>query len=881
MSHAAWQEFAPIGENEPQPPTPETPPSPQALLRAHVEDVHQNGDVFDARYRYSLRNLGNAAIYGAALGIGISDSPPASVMSGLVAVGVAMIGAKTYRSMTANREQRSVEQRYNNQTKHALDADYELYKLANRPDGVSRISMHWYGSLGMGEDKTVLQHLQNVATLAKECDIHTVVVPFELVKDIDSSVGAGLCTTLQDWMRQNKHLTFRKNRAADRLIEATPRAWLSFTQHSKEPTQAITVYSKPSTTEIMHADWVRKQIGLDKDDMRQTLAAPGDAEEGEGLQATTVIIPNPQSLAANEALTPQEQYAVVLPLTESMSDRSHGLLRRRFRSVNAFSAFSAAFSAMVITQVALDEQYEAIEKYAAVSIASEQGVDPNAVTIDPGLVRSRIASLSGMNDLWGDWYDLRQNWPEKIADAARSKTSAVITPQESSQKIGGDVGNVGRPSTATAWNIDIIQGNPADITGHWVTGTSHSAIVQGTQLAWEMAVPTEAYWTASAPLAPEQDTADPDGSIDPLIQVSGQLGQEDFVNAPYESYAAIPVLEGYKVVAAALDGKSINLTRAEDGTVFITALQPQHGAGGTLQYWLQYDGTVGPRAIKATTIENLRVLENPAIDTTGAKNILERNIEGASMMSREDLAQSINQKLQYAYNPWPEDKLENIKELEDFVELTFAEGKANCNVANSLMAIHDNKLNMVFEFNNQRDPSQLTMNEAHARVVDGSGRTYDATPSSGTFEAASIPPPAPLPVAPIGIALAGLIAAGGALRYRRPIVSASIAAIAKRITGGTDWSSPQNLRETLAFSDHVLWSPQPGTIDPAYIRKAGTATAQTPSHVFALLKDSARHDVETMRQLKQLPGFTAAHRKALRIAKYAAKRATLPNNRQQ
>lgn len=105
----------------------------------------------------------------------------------------------------------------------------------------------------------------------------------------------------------------------------------------------------------------------------------------------------------------------------------------------------------------------------------------------------------------------------------------------------------------------------------------------------------------------------------------------------------------------------------------------------------------------------------------------------------ETLANHIKSNFSYALAPLSEDAVDEVESIPDYVNLVFDTAAANCNVANTLLAVDSpEKLNSVTGYNNSTDPASpydtLSLAEGHLWTVDSEGNIYDATPAGGISE---------------------------------------------------------------------------------------------------------------------------------------------------
>jgi hypothetical protein len=208
----------------------------------------------------------------------------------------------------------------------------------------------------------------------------------------------------------------------------------------------------------------------------------------------------------------------------------------------------------------------------------------------------------------------------------------------------------------------------------------------------------------------------------------------------------VPVLEGTKPVAARLgDGTPLRMATLSNGTPVL--LVDTHVTRGPqeIEYILAPDNSSRPHAVGPVLDASTPPIHSKAIPAVIRP--WEQYIPGiASMTEAERLAaeeQYIRDNFTYSLNPMDSDG--PLKNTTLYTEAALEDEEANCNVANTLLAVgNPGLLNYVTGFHNNNTPEQeaantmqLSTNEAHAWAVDRQGRIHDATPGGVSPEDAA------------------------------------------------------------------------------------------------------------------------------------------------
>ncbi|HSW37073.1 MAG TPA: hypothetical protein VLG37_01750 [Candidatus Saccharimonadales bacterium] len=306
------------------------------------------------------------------------------------------------------------------------------------------------------------------------------------------------------------------------------------------------------------------------------------------------------------------------------------------------------------------------------------------------------------------------------------------------------VGNVAadRPNTPV-WNITSIHGLSAE--GYWASRSYH--IVDGKAMFWREPSQSEsnqelvqeidskegpyAYEDLAQPSLLRAET--PKDNFMPMLQVHSATG----LAAAAEVYAGlkgvdhlvrVPVLQGTEIRAAEVNGQPTKLITDPDGHTAI-AFKGSSNQELSVEYWLYpTEPTAGLRAV-----EPIKVRQNglTTLNPNELSDVWRHQRVTVAPDSRQRLETEKNYiKTRFDYDLAPLQNADVLNDRQSYANYVLKHKKANCNVANSLLAISNpQELNYVTGFQNGGDsPQVLSARERHGWTVDKGGLIYDATP---------------------------------------------------------------------------------------------------------------------------------------------------------
>jgi hypothetical protein len=197
----------------------------------------------------------------------------------------------------------------------------------------------------------------------------------------------------------------------------------------------------------------------------------------------------------------------------------------------------------------------------------------------------------------------------------------------------------------------------------------------------------------------------------------------------------VPVLEGTRIVAAETSDKKAIIKLVVDATgQQKLAINSDEGVKD-LKFWLTEDKSAPkPHRIKQFAAE--KPINKEQVARAWAEYLGEP-IPPDPKKALEVEQQAIASKFRYSLDPIT--RLGALQNTDRFIHTVFAAQKANCNVANTLLAVSNPRLVApITGFLNSNDKEQLengtmylSAHEAHLWTVDDRGDRHDATPSGG------------------------------------------------------------------------------------------------------------------------------------------------------
>lgn len=847
------------------PPAPVAPEvTPEELFRKHVQEVQANGDAFDKRP--TLYKPFNAVI-GAAVTLVSAATVQAEHVAGsaltwTIITGIGVPLGDIIANIRGNTEAKQARARYNESTQTANNAHYELYRSAKRPDGKHSIAMRWFGPKTNEEDATAVEEFTRIAQLAQESGVDSIIVNPSMVIPRNAGPSPGTKQSMADWLAKTKKILTKGETEVDIVTEATPKEWLEYL----ETIPPVTITKKIQGSKVKIGVYAPLHSGANAAASHLIGSPPNDTPvtlyEIDPDSTETITVQE----TIREPIKPSNQLSVQkhIAAKESQPGDTRILLSARRRIIGGLLGGIVGVAAAA-GQLGSDELLHHRDQQAAEQIARENGVDPKNAYVDPGSVRHRVDSWAGINRAWGWWRDERGNFYDQFnhpGDYPETSTGNIL---------GGDVGNADKIDITPAWYLAPHNLPDSALQGHWEVGTANTLTATryngDVRISWDT---FQAYYqkdkwelvnTLPAASARYRE----------WIDVTRDINRLDKLILPPSTYIEIPVLEGYGVVAATLNGKPVQTYKKEDGTFVLELVGEQAREVGKLNYRIVKTGTKGARATRFVTVKKDDRLENLTYDQAAVQRAFARDVPQLDGATPQEFADYTHDNLTYSLSPWPKNELKKVRGVDQLVDLTFKQNKEICNVGVFVMALaYTNQINPVFEFANKGDLRVLRYSEAHARAVDFAGDKYDPTPASPPVAFVDKPEaPAPLPILPFAVTASSLILGGWMILKRK--------AIAKQAQRAGHWgfehATAGTLRAAVAATDHAIWGRDGSTVDRQVLARARKDRTVSGKQAFATLKRPERHTPEMRQALKQQPAVTIPMRTALRAAQRASRRA--------
>lgn len=559
-----------------------------------------------------------------------------------------------------------------------------------------------------------------------------------------------------------------------------------------------------------------------------TLAQAQEIVETPDLHPTTAVVQAVELLIASYRLSPEEERAVTY-LSAPTIDRdiqfatATALVRnRRMRIVHAANIDhtigssglrkvllgSSAFAlvGMVSLSGLADTNIEASYSHAALAdkqqMADQLGANVSKLT-DAQIARAK-QTTDAAYPLYAAYVDLRTK--EQAAVSAVSSTLADRLSGISSSggakglpyyETGfGAIGNVANPNDARpVWHIKNPSGHTLE--GYWTTDVGESLTNYG---LWFTDLTARDVHTDALPSRP----AHPETAIEVTGLMKPMYGPST-ANLP-----SVPVLQGTIVVAANYGGRPVLVRRHSNGAEdYFSPTYKADPTSRTFRYWLEpaTDPYAGPIAHALPPLRGSYRRLQPDVQAAWGKVI--PNIDQLSDTERAAAEVSyIKWTFVYDYNPLSDDMTRKMAYGQlsnaDFINTQLQAGKANCNVAATLVAMDNPELAVAWGFNNDNSTT-LDGGEAHMWLVDAAGNRYDPTPSLRVvpFKPANYADLAlQRDLTPRNLLLGGLglMVLGGAAANRRRLQ--------RRMSGSAlDGLSSEELQQGLQVINTALYAP--------------------------------------------------------------------------
>ncbi len=298
------------------------------------------------------------------------------------------------------------------------------------------------------------------------------------------------------------------------------------------------------------------------------------------------------------------------------------------------------------------------------------------------------------------------------------------------QQTFSGVGNIDPTHTVNepAWYI---QGHGIDTAGYWASGVSSAYVSNKASGSW--------LTDYNSPQIIEIPTTLPPDSTQ-YIKVNRPINSG---NSDVPAMVNVPVLEGMRPAAANVGGQPVTVSESANGTYSIVGDESWQD-GQQLMYWLVPDAKARPHAVNPSEIVDSS--EEPLTPVAAAiawKNVL-GNLPDNDVARADAEINYIRKNFEYRFSPINMQALQKRSATHpEFVKLGGYTGglidyelsvgkRANCNVANTLVALDNSQLNAVVGYHNHYlgyGPDMLSTGEAHLWLTDGAGHIIDATPT--------------------------------------------------------------------------------------------------------------------------------------------------------
>ncbi len=368
------------------------------------------------------------------------------------------------------------------------------------------------------------------------------------------------------------------------------------------------------------------------------------------------------------------------------------------------------------------------------------------------------------NWAYHQYYEARDNiltWagftPSSAEKQSQSLTDARSALNESLDRFLGEagVGNVPEAGNRPLWYVKEFGGVATE--GYWSEERFDGLLQNQATISWDQVTRDEAQHVE---YIESTDSADPNrphilvegnlpsniarfASFNCLLIDNNQIREDDLCGFNL----TIPVRNGTRITAAKLSGTTGLVTVTMSGGNQVLHVPSNAIKDGReldkprLEYWLEpSQGASVHAAGPSKYIDGGKSVDWPAQTINKAwSDYLKQPLPGDPNARLQAEAAAITKNFNYELAPLPESTEHTITDAASYVAGVLALQAANCNVANTLLAVSNpDELNFVTGFYNtntqeQVDYGQLYLSsaEAHAWTVDKSGDIHDATPSKG------------------------------------------------------------------------------------------------------------------------------------------------------
>ena len=362
------------------------------------------------------------------------------------------------------------------------------------------------------------------------------------------------------------------------------------------------------------------------------------------------------------------------------------------------------------------------------------------------------------------------------------------------------------------------------------------------------------------------------------------------VNPPVYNFYYLPVRENSSPVAIRYtdNGKVIpvNFLPQPDGTYDISI--PSQYPTGTLTYWIAPSNDRA-HALKPSAYHGPLPYDQAAFQAEVAKYLDPKFYAQTPLERALAVENAIGSSFMYAVDPVATNEMRGVSSFAGYDNEILLHRKANCNEANTTLALVDPALNTVTGYEDSGSPAEqhgLYSHSAHLYDVNRAGQIFDATPSDvspaeASYFATSEPKaPKPQPMMPLPWELGGavLLLSGVGLWQRRRIargINASRTAYGNRLQRQLVARGAAALNNTVEIVERGLYGP---SLDIALSLRRATAKQQAVNASTTATKLVSRPDLHTPavgRMLKQAQSANTDHQQTIDSSRHIIRKARL------
>jgi hypothetical protein len=857
------------------PVAPELPPStPEQQFAAHVAEVRAEGDLIDNRRIFWAKPMAIGSL-AATLPAALEyiNYGPAGVIMPVVFAGLGMAGLSLRRENNDNRDKAAAAPKLHPEAQEANDMLYELFAVG--PKDKREVAMHWFGPADPSKVHVGVNALRTAAQLAQENGVEHFMVEESLARQVFKPEMPVAKTKLDEWLKAHKKGKITGLRAQRENRIGSPKQWLDVAADDALLCKAPFTYRIGGNVLAAGHGGL---IAVAEDNGAKPPAQDGVLHLGKEKDTPREItVAKPDIIFVNKTTGLQEELGVGRHNKLFKEAKMH----TKVRKTAAFIAGVAVSAMVVFGSNVVDVQYEHLLGDAKAQLAQEHHVSPDDANVTDRALRKRVDGWSSWNTVWDGWRHVR-SWPKELWDATKGLRGDSDSADLGLSAVSEDVGNVENGTDQTPiWHLTP---NNMNTAGFWAQATSNDVGVynnKGTHvgLSWNMATMLRDHGESLIATFPAtlEDTS---GS---WIRVDRTIGPTDYLNLNPDTYIPIPMLDGTVPVAVGWNGAPVRVWQGENGAwaVMPNTTEPK---GGHVTYWLRKDPKAKVVALGDTTFA---AVDNTDVNVYTPTNIFGKYVPGYSDASDRDqateiLRQYIVEHFSYSFKPLPPSAFDNPKTLEDIAQVILDAHKANCNVANTEVALQDPRLNGVFGFENDSSETLNALNrsEAHMKLVKKDGTYIDATPRGGepiTNGKQKNPGKGGVPIEPI-LALPVLALGIAGYRKRRTLAKPAVAAVnavrqrrAEAADAELRGTHRYVLRGASIATQEVVWR---GSVRPDLnLARAAATSAQTAADAYRqLITTPDLHSPAAIDGLRRSPNVPPGVLRAARLARRANNR---------